>query len=302
MMGAGIWPSLYVYPAGSALRMHVDTGSKFQYWTTLHTGSKHVRIISFSDWSEHLRKYFSPATGGGEQPGLDVFKMDLEANPELADVTVYDAVVHAGEEWYTPTAAAHAMIHLESPTINTVVKWMDEAHRAPVARLCDKLARGIVRSSKREARWPDFVEPVCHLYNITDPTVPAHPDPEMVRGKTYWEAFASPDFCHDVARGCETPKSICADAIGPTHIHYCHTHGEKQCAEIRRACLKTQEACHTAMLERHNLGARSDAAMLAAAMPGSCAPSTLTDIVREIKHMLKNGKLKLSQLVAQLGM
>ena len=34
----------------------------------VHAGSKHVRIISFSDWSEHLSKYFSPRASGGKQP------------------------------------------------------------------------------------------------------------------------------------------------------------------------------------------------------------------------------------------
>ena len=79
--------------------------------------------------------------------------MDLVANPELAHVTVYEATMHPGDEWYTPIASAHSMIHLNSPTINTVIKWVDRAHEPAVKRLCDEMQTGNPREGGREAEW-----------------------------------------------------------------------------------------------------------------------------------------------------
>jgi hypothetical protein len=303
MLGGGNWPSLYVYPKGSALRMHVDTSSKWQYWTTLHTGSKHVRIISFSDWSKHLLKYFSPSTSGGKQPGLDIFNIDLVANPELAKVTVYEAVVHAGDEWYTPTAAAHAMIQLESPTINTVIKWIDEAHNASVARLCAELASGRMQSSFRgnspgsggpssaskrlSGKEAAAKETACNLLTLPDPTLPRGAAARelidaskigTMRGKTFWQALATPEFCHEVSRGCETSGSICGKAFGPNHIGYCLDHGYEQCEAVKRACNRTQAMCWAAIPGASGAGAAAAAAAAAATAATDSSASAATPV------------------------
>eukprot|EP00040_Diaphanoeca_grandis_P015489 m.79111 g.79111 ORF g.79111 m.79111 type:complete len:453 (-) comp25180_c0_seq1:99-1457(-) len=264
MFAAAIWPSLYIYAKGSALRMHVDSSSKWQYWTTLHRGSKHVRIISYTDWSEHLNKYFSPNTDGAKQPGLDIFKHDLDKNPELANVTVYEAVVKAGDEWYTPVAAAHAMIHLESPTINTVIKWQDKHHKPAVERLCSDLKSGRVRSSYSGQ------EQICNIIAMDDPTFPADTDDESAassltspwqqQGLTFWEAFASPDFCHEVSQTCLEPNTICNAAFGSNHIMYCIKNGEDECAKIKSICKKTGALCRAAIPQQQ--GNREVAALV----------------------------------------
>ena len=71
--------------------------------------------------------------------------MDLKKNPELAHVTIYEATMRPGDEWYTPIASAHGMIHLNSPTINSVIKWVDKAHEPAVKRLCDEMQTGTSR-------------------------------------------------------------------------------------------------------------------------------------------------------------
>ena len=77
--------------------------------------------------------------------------MDLRRNPELARVTIYETLVGPGDEWYTPIASAHSMIHLDSPTINSVIKWVDRAHEPAVMRLCDKIKSGTHTERERES-------------------------------------------------------------------------------------------------------------------------------------------------------
>ena len=55
------WPTLYVYPKGASLRIHIDTTSKWQYWTQQHVGSKRVRIVTMSDWSKVCENESQPA-------------------------------------------------------------------------------------------------------------------------------------------------------------------------------------------------------------------------------------------------
>ena len=63
MLSLGNWPSLYIYSAPASLRVHVDTTSKWNYWTTLHRGAKRVRIIPFSEWVRRLSRYFGVGQG-----------------------------------------------------------------------------------------------------------------------------------------------------------------------------------------------------------------------------------------------
>ena len=102
--------------------------------------------------AQHLIKYF---TKGKDhlQRGLDIWKMNLRRNPELARVTIYETVVGPGDEWYTPIASAHSMIHLDSPTINSVIKWVDRAHEPAVKRLCDKIKSGRYPEREWERQW-----------------------------------------------------------------------------------------------------------------------------------------------------
>jgi len=229
MLSRGRWPSIYIYPKGASLRVHIDSTSKWPYWTDVHRGRKLMRIIPFSEWSsseELFRMFSGKGREASGQLGFDIWS--IQNNSSVSSnrtVTVYEAIVEAGDSFYSPHTTAHSVIHLE-PTVNTVIKFFDELHKdRPLKELCDKYVRA-GRLPRKTGGDPEHMCRLLQLPTFNWTSGEEHAE-DAVMTRHFWDRFASPYVCNLVRRECA--NSVLCKAALPLDMQNTCPRGSGSC-------------------------------------------------------------------------
>ena len=115
-------PEIFLGPKGTRSEIHIDKPN-YPFWMNVYIGSKTFRTIDFHEafqhWGQELRypRFMRKVKGWfgfTQERALDIWDPDLKVFPELADMTVYEGTVNAGDFIYLPPAMMHAVYNKEN--------------------------------------------------------------------------------------------------------------------------------------------------------------------------------------------
>ncbi|UPR02005.1 JmjC domain-containing protein [Chloropicon primus] len=152
-------PEVFIGPAGTKSELHMDS-MLIPFWMVVYEGKKTFRTILYNETrsSQALSFYEDqdrPSTtirskGPGEEETrqLEVWNPDLEAFPDLADVTVHEGTLVGGDFIYLPPATLHAVYNHErswavssnSLYPSTFDKFVDVCHETDFGLYCKEFA------------------------------------------------------------------------------------------------------------------------------------------------------------------
>ena len=138
-------PEIFIGGKGTKTEIHMDQ-MLIPFWMSVYKGAKTFRTVTFEDSKKELyyydesdgrdllrfeRQYYNKTSEQLDRKLLEIWNPDLNLFPELAEVTVFEGTVRAGDWIYLPSATLHG-VYNEEPSFAISVNALPVGKRLSV--------------------------------------------------------------------------------------------------------------------------------------------------------------------------